>query len=61
MHPALHNTLIPNREAEVIPGMMWPVRNVGNPRLVMLHACMDIILQPSRRVMEIGLTVRCLF
>ncbi len=24
-------------------GMMWPVRTVGNPKIVILHTFMDII------------------
>ncbi len=42
-------------------GMMWPMRTIGNPRIVISHTCVDIISGPSGRVTEMELTACLLF
>jgi hypothetical protein len=61
VHPALHNTLIPNRDAVVMSSMMWPVSIVSKPGIMTLHMCVDVIFQPSGRVTVTGWVAHCLF
>jgi hypothetical protein len=41
VHPASARTQIPKREAIKRSGMMWPVRTVGSPLILMSHMCVD--------------------
>ena len=61
VHPALHNTLMPNSNAILIPGTMCPVNTVGRPGMVMSHVCVDITLLSSGRLIVIGLMVGFIF
>jgi hypothetical protein len=61
VHPALHNTLMPNSNAILIPGTMCPINTVSRPSMVMSHICVDITLLPSGRLIVIGLMVGFIF
>ncbi len=61
VQPALHKTRIPKSNAVVMPGIMWPVRTVGKPGMVMLQMCVDTILRPSSNVAVTGLVAWRLF
>jgi hypothetical protein len=61
VHPAFHNTLMPNSDAFLIPGTMCPVNTVGRPGMVMLHVCVDLTILPSGRLTVIGLMVGFIF
>jgi hypothetical protein len=52
---------MPNSEAVVMSGMMWPVMIVGSPGIVLSHTCVDLICRPYGRVTKRGLLVSCLF
>jgi hypothetical protein len=61
VHPALHNTLMPNSDAILIPGTICPINTVGRPGMVMSHVCLDLTLLPSGRLIVIGLMVGFIF
>ncbi len=61
VHPAFHNSLMPNSDAILIPGTMCPINTVGRPVMVMLHVCVDLTLLPSGRLIVIGLMVGVIF
>jgi hypothetical protein len=61
VHPALHNTLMPNSNAILIPVTMCPVNTVGRPSMVILHVCVDLTLLPSGRLIVIWLMVGFIF
>jgi hypothetical protein len=61
VHPALHNTLMPNSDAILIPGTTCPVNTVRRPGMVMLPVCVDLTLLPSGRFIVIGLMVGFIF
>ncbi len=61
VHPALHNTLMPNSDAISIPGTMCPVNTVGRLGMVILHICVDLTRLPSARLIVIGLMVGFIF
>jgi hypothetical protein len=54
VHPALHSTLIPNKDAIFIPGTICPVITVGRPGILMLHVCVDNTFLPSGRLIVMG-------
>jgi hypothetical protein len=47
VHPALHNGLMPIRDATVRWGTICSVKMYGNPEMVMPHICGDFIFLPS--------------
>ena len=49
---------MPNRDAVVISGIMWPVRTVGRPGMRMSQMCEETIFRPSGSVTVIGLRVQ---
>jgi hypothetical protein len=55
LHPALHKSCIPMRDAIFNDGTMWPVNNFGSPGILMLHTCVDHILVPSGKFILSGL------
>ena len=61
VHPALHSTRIPNKDAILIPGTICPINTVGRPGIVMSHVCVDITFLPSGRLIVIGFNVGRIF
>ncbi len=61
MHPALHNGLMPIRDATGRWGIMCPVTTDGNPGMVMMHIYVDFIILPLGMLMLKGLLAQCLF
>ena len=55
LHPASHSTLMPISEAISSCGTMWPVSMVGRPGICMSHICVDLIFDPSGRLIVSGL------
>ncbi len=60
VHPALHNGLIPIRDATVRWVTMCPGNTYGNPWMVMSHICIDFIFLPSGMIMLKGLLAQLL-
>ena len=55
-HPALHNTLIKIRDACHRPGIVCSRFSVyGIPSMSRLHVYVDLSLDPSGRLIDIGL------
>jgi hypothetical protein len=61
VHPALHNTFMPNSNAILIPETMCPINTAGRPGMVILHVCVDLTLLPSGRLIVIVLMVGFIF
>jgi hypothetical protein len=59
VHPALHSTLIPNKDAIFIPGTICPVNTVGRPGILMSHVCVDNTFLSSGRLIVMGCAVSC--
>jgi hypothetical protein len=60
-HPALHNGLMPIRDATANVGTMWPVRVHGRPGMFMSHSCVNLTFLPSGRLIIKGFFVILLF
>ncbi len=54
LHPVLHSTLIPIKDAIDSLGTACPTKTVGSPGMVMLHVCVDLTLLPSGKFMVSG-------
>lgn len=54
VHPALHNSLMPMRDAIVSLGTMWTVKIVGRPGIVISQTWVDMTLDPSGKFMVRG-------
>jgi hypothetical protein len=52
---------MPIRDAAARWSTICPVKMYGNPRMVILHICVDFIFLPSGMLMLKGLLARCLF
>ena len=61
LHPALHNGLMPIRDATANVGTMWPVSVHGRPGMLMSHSCVDLIFLSSGRLIIKGFFVILLF
>jgi hypothetical protein len=57
VHPSLHNTLIPTRDATVSLGTMCPSNTCGNPGISRSHICVDFTTVPSGKLMLSGFFV----
>jgi hypothetical protein len=56
VHPVLHSTQIPMREAIDRPGTMCPVRATGRLGMFILHVCVDVTVSPLGRLIVRGTT-----
>jgi hypothetical protein len=54
LHPALHSTLIPIKDAMDSLGTTCPTKTVGSPGMVMSHVWVDLTLLPSGKFMVSG-------
>ena len=54
VHPVLHSTQIPMREAIDRPGTMCPVRATGRLGMFILHVCVDVTVSPLGRLIVRG-------
>ncbi len=54
LHPALHSTLIPIKDAMDCLGTMCPTKTVGSPGMVMSYMCVDLTMLPSGNFMVSG-------
>ena len=61
LHPASHSTLTPINEAIDRLGTMCPMSVLGRPGMVMSQQCVDLIFDPSGRLMVSGFVATCLF
>ena len=61
LHPALHNTRIPNKEATARLGTMCPLSVVGSPWIMMSHTCVDFTCLPFGRFIVNGFFAGRLF
>jgi hypothetical protein len=61
LHPTLHRGQIPMSKAVLRSRMMCPVSVMGNPGILMSHACVDLTFLPSGRLMVRGFVANRLF
>ncbi len=61
LHLALHNGLMPIRDATANVGTMWPVSVRVRPGMLMSHLCVDLNFLPSGRLIIKGFFVSLLF
>ncbi len=54
LHPALHSTLIPIKDAMDSLGTTCPTKTVGSLGMVMSHVCVDLTLLPSGKCVVSG-------
>ena len=62
LHSTSHNTLVDMMDAWARPGTMWAHFDFsGMSSMSRLHVCVDLSLDPSGRLMEIGFLAGCRF
>ena len=60
VHPASHSTRTPISDAIDRLGTMCPVSVFGRPWMLILQQCVDLIFDPSGRLMVSGFVAICL-
>ncbi len=45
-------------DAIFMPGTMWPVNVIGRPGMLMSQTCVDEILLPSKKLIEMGVNIK---
>ena len=61
MHPASHSTQTPINDAIDRLGTMCPISIMGRPGMVILQQCVDLIFDPSGRLIVSGFVATRLF
>ena len=61
VHPALHRTRTPMSDAIDKLGTMCPMSVFGRPGMLMSQQCVDLIFDPSGRLIESGFVATRLF
>ena len=61
VHPASHSTRTPISDAIDRLGTMCPVSVSGRPGMLMSQQCVDLIFDPSGRLIVSGFVATCLF